>query len=174
MKKLTVVFLFLSFLFTAKSQINYKVSTDPKNSQVLIFQGLVEKSELQHEKSFDWFTLNQKGFTPDSNLVNALKMNKGRVSFLIFGGTWCDDTQFIIPKFYKAQELAGFSDTSIVFFGVDREKKSTGNLSQLFNIKNVPTIITLKEGKEVGRVVEYGKTGKWDAELAEIVKSNNL
>jgi hypothetical protein len=44
----------------------------------------------------------------------------------------------------------------------------------LFNIKNVPTIIALKEGKEVGRVVEYGKTGKWDAEVAEIVKSNNL
>ena len=170
MKKSTAVFLFLLFLLTAKSQNNYKVSTDPKNSQVLIFQGLVEKSELQQEKSFDWYTQNQKGFTPDSNLVNALKMNKGKVSFLIFGGTWCDDTQFILPKFYKAQELAGFSDTSIVFFGVDREKKSTGNLSQLFNIKNVPTIIVMKEGKEIGRVVEYGRTGKWDTELYEIVR----
>lgn len=170
MKKLIVLFLFLSFLFTAKSQNNYKVSNDPKNSQVLIFQGLVEKSELQQERSFDWFTQNQKGYNPDSNLVNALKLNQGKVSFLIFGGTWCDDTQFILPKFYKAQELAGFSDTSIVFFGVDREKKSTGNLSQLFNIKNVPTIIVMKEGKEVSRVVEYGKTGKWDTELYEVIK----
>ena len=170
MKKSTALFLFLSFLFTARSQNNYKVSTDPKNSQVLIFKGLVEKSELQQEKSFDWFAQNQKGFTPDSNLVNALKMNKDKVSFLIFGGTWCDDTQFILPKFYKTQELAEFSDTSIVFFGVDRDKKSIGNVSQLFNIKNVPTIIVMKEGKEVGRVVEYGKTGKWDAELAEMIR----
>ena len=170
MKKLIAVFLFLSVLFTAKSQNNFKVSTDSKNSQVLIFQGLVEKSDLQQEKSFDWFAQNQKGFIPDSNLVNALKIKKGKVSFLIFGGTWCDDTQFILPKFYKAQELADFSDTSIVFFGVDREKKSTGNLSQLFNIKNVPTIIVMKEGKEVGRVVEYGKTGKWDTELYEMIK----
>lgn len=170
MKKSTALFLFLSFLFTARSQNNYKVSTDPKNSQGLIFKGLVEKSELQQEKSFDWFAQNQKGFTPDSNLVNALKMNKDKVSFLIFGGTWCDDTQFILPKFYKTQELAEFSDTSIVFFGVDRDKKSIGNVSQLFNIKNVPTIIVMKDGKEVGRVVEYGKTGNWDAELAEMIK----
>ena len=170
MKNLIPVLLFLLSTLTVSSQNTYMVSTDPKNPQVLIFQGLVEKNALQQEKSFDWFTQNQKGYTPDSNLVNALKINKGKVSFLIFGGTWCDDTQFILPKFYKAQELAGFSDTSIVFFGVDREKKSTGNLSQLFNIKNVPTIIVMKEGKEIGRVVEYGKTGKWDAELYDLVK----
>jgi thiol-disulfide isomerase/thioredoxin len=170
MKQIVSVFLFLNIFFTVSSQSTYKITTDPKNSQVLIFQGLVEKSELQQEKSFDWVTQNPKGFIPDSNLVNALKLKKGKVSFLIFGGTWCDDTQFILPKFYKAQELASFSDTSIVFFGVDREKKSTGNLSQLFNIKNVPTIIVMKEGKEIGRVVEYGKTGKWDAELAEMIK----
>jgi len=170
MKKSISLFLFMLSTFAVSSQIKYMVSTDPKNSQVLIFQGLVEKTALQQEKSFDWFAQNQKEYTPDSNLVNTLKINKGKVSFLIFGGTWCDDTQFILPKFYKAQQLAGFSDTSIVFFGVDRDKKSIGNLSQLFNIKNVPTIIVMKEGKEVGRVVEYGKTGKWDAELFDLVK----
>ncbi len=170
MKKLFPIFLFLLSTLAVSSQNTYMVSTDPKNPQVLIFQGLVEKNALQQEKSFNWFAQNQKGFTPDSNLVNALKINKDKISFLIFGGTWCDDTQFILPKFYKAQELAGFSDTSIVFFGVDRDKKSTGNLSQLFNIKNVPTIIVMKEGKEIGRVVEYGKTGKWDAELYEMIK----
>jgi hypothetical protein len=28
----------------------------------------------------------------------------------------------------------------------------------------------MKDNKEIGRVVEYGKTGKWDVELAEILK----
>jgi len=29
----------------------------------------------------------------------------------------------------------------------------------------------MKDGKEVGRVVEYGKTGKWDTELGQILKN---
>ncbi len=36
-------------------------------------------------------------------------------------------------------------------------------------ITNVPTIIVLKNGKEVGRVVEYGASGKWDEELASLL-----
>ena len=38
-----------------------------------------------------------------------------------------------------------------------------------FNVVNVPTIIVMKDGKELGRVVEYGNTGKWDKELADIL-----
>jgi len=30
----------------------------------------------------------------------------------------------------------------------------------------------MKNGKELGRVVEYGKTGKWDKELADIINSH--
>ena len=170
MKKLIPVFSFLLLTLTVSSQNTYKISTDPKNAQVLIFQGLVSKSDLKQEKSFDWFSQNQKSYIPDSNLVNAMKSTKGKVSFLIFGGTWCDDTQFILPKFYKAQELADFPDSSVNFLGVDRDKKSIGNLSAFLNITNVPTIIAIKDGKELGRVVEYGKTGKWDVELYEIIK----
>ena len=170
MKKLVTVFSFLLLTFNVSSQNTYTTTTDPKNDQVLIFRGLVSKSDLKQEKSFDWFSQNQKRYIPDSNLVSAMKSNKGKVSFLIFGGTWCDDTQFILPKFYKAQELADFPDSSVNFFGVDRDKKSIGNLSAFLNITNVPTIIAIKDGKELGRVVEYGKTGKWDVELYEIIK----
>ncbi|HAI83817.1 MAG TPA: glycerophosphodiester phosphodiesterase, partial [Chitinophagaceae bacterium] len=39
-----------------------------------------------------------------------------------------------------------------------------------WNIINVPTFIVLdNNGKEVGRVVEYGKYGVIDKELGEIV-----
>ena len=33
----------------------------------------------------------------------------------------------------------------------------------------VPTIIVMKNGREIGRVVEYGKYGSFDKELGEIL-----
>jgi hypothetical protein len=31
----------------------------------------------------------------------------------------------------------------------------------------------MKKGKELGRVVEYGKTGNWDKELADIINEKS-
>ena len=53
--------------------------------------------------------------------------------------------------------------------GVDRSKKTIQHLAEAFGVINVPTIIVMKNGKEVGRVVEYGKYGLYDKELAEIL-----
>jgi hypothetical protein len=38
-----------------------------------------------------------------------------------------------------------------------------------WKIINVPTFIVLRDGQEVGRVVEYGNTGNIEKELAAIV-----
>jgi len=54
--------------------------------------------------------------------------------------------------------------------GVDRAKKTLSHLTEALNITNVPTIIVMKKGKEIGRVVEYGKYGLYDMELGEIIK----
>ena len=37
---------------------------------------------------------------------------------------------------------------------------------------NVPTFIVMKNGKEIGRVVEYGKTGQWDKEIGEVINAS--
>jgi hypothetical protein len=55
--------------------------------------------------------------------------------------------------------------------GVDRSKKTLSHLAEAMNIVDVPTIIVMKDGKEAGRVVEYGKYGLFDKELGEIIAS---
>jgi len=76
----------------------------------------------------------------------------------------------IVPQFFKLQEMSGVPDSLITFFGVNRKKKSLEGIAEAFGITNVPTIIVMKNGKEIGRVVEYGKKGQWDKELAEIIR----
>ena len=67
------------------------------------------------------------------------------------------------------KEAAGISQDHITLLGVDRNKKTIQHLSEIFQIINVPTIIVLKQGKEIGRVVEYGKSGMFDKDLGEII-----
>ena len=140
-----------------------------QDSEGKILKGFVTRQQLSGDSAFKWFAENQKGYSPYAAALQTLKSNKDSVQFLVFGGTWCHDTQFILPKFFSLSEAAGISQNQITLLGVDRSKKTIQNLSERFNIINVPTIIVLKGGKEIGRVVEYGKTGMFDRELGEII-----
>lgn len=141
-----------------------------KDSDGIVLNGIISKYILQNDPAFNWYSGSQSAYTPDTTAVNAMALSKDKVRYIIFGGTWCSDTQFILPKFFKLQELSGVADNSISFFAMNRDKKTLGNVGDAFNIINVPTIIVMKDGKEIGRVVEYGKSGKWDKDLAELFK----
>ena len=169
MKKF-LVFVMMSFIFkNANAQTPYTSSVDDRN--VTILNGIVTKYAIENNKVFaGWYGPNQSTYKPEAATLNAMEAAKGKVQFVVFGGTWCEDTQNILPKFFKLQELSGVSDNAVSFFAVDRKKHTLGNLNDAFKITNVPTIIVMKDGKEMGRVVEYGKTGKWDKELADMIK----
>ena len=168
--KFLTTFAFVFFMQTMNAQTPYTIVKDEKNPGGLIYTGLINKYTLINEASFTWYNENQKNYKPSTELLNGFEAAKSKVHFVVFGGTWCDDTQFILPKFFKLQQLSGVPDSSISFFGVNREKKTIENVSTAFNITNVPTIIVMKSGKEIGRVVEYGKSGEWDKELLELIK----
>ncbi|MEO7306537.1 MAG: thioredoxin family protein [Ferruginibacter sp.] len=170
MKKYLLIILFLIPATGAVfAQAQYEASKDPKHPEVKVAKGLVNKYMIQNDTAFKWFVQNQAGYRPDTATLNAFERAKGKYQFVVFGGTWCEDTQFILPKFFNLQEKSGTPDEAVTFFGVDRSKNSLGNIAKAFNITLVPTIIVMQSGKEIGRVVEYGKTGKWDKELASIL-----
>jgi thiol-disulfide isomerase/thioredoxin len=152
-------------LHTADAQTNYTSEDDPKQPGAFLYKGRITHYLLANTPAFGWYATGQSAFKPSVSFLNALESARGKVRFLIFGGTWCEDTQSILPKFFKAQTAAGFPDSDLTFYAVDRSKKTIGNEAQTYAITNVPTIIVLRDGKEIGRVVEYGKTGKWEEEL---------
>jgi len=144
-----------------------EISRDANGNKIL--KGFITKQELATDSSFTWFAQNQQGYTPDQNALQLLKANRDSVNILAFGGTWCGDTKYILPKFFVLADAAGLSQEHITLLGVDHDKKTIQHLSEAFGITNVPTIIIMKNGKEVGRVVEYGHTGLFDKDLAEIL-----
>ena len=177
MKNLLIKCLFTALLFYASSalfaQAQYEISHDTENKNVKVLRGILNKYLIQNDTAFQWYAPNQQYFQPDTAIINAFaKVKAANIQFIIFGGTWCEDTQFILPRFFKIQEMSGVPDNNITLFGVNRSKVSLGHIAEALGVINVPTIIVLKDGKELGRVVEYGKTGKWDKDLADIINGH--
>ena len=72
-------------------------------------------------------------------------------------GTWCGDSKRETPHFYKILEQTDFNLNNLELITVDVSKKTPDNLQKGFDIKRVPTFIFYRDGKEIGRYVEYAR-----------------
>ena len=160
----------LSIFYNAFGQ-SFETAEDRTGRKML--KGFITDSILLADStSFSWFAEHEKMYEPKDNLIKTFATQKDSVNYLIFGGTWCADTHYVIPRFYKIIEQAKVDKTRITFFALDRTKNDAAHFAFNFNILHVPTIIILKNGKEIGRVVEYGTSGRFDEELAGILRSH--
>jgi thiol-disulfide isomerase/thioredoxin len=169
-KYLLLLPLFLLFHLIGHTQTAFERITDPQTGSTLL-KGILSRELLEQEKTFPWMHKQQKGYRPDSQCVRYLNEYKDSIHFLVFMGTWCEDSQVLIPQFFQLVDSAGFNNSNITILGVDRNKETLGRLSAGFLIDRIPTFIILKGGKEIGRVVEYGKSGRYDHDLSLILKA---
>jgi thiol-disulfide isomerase/thioredoxin len=170
MKKLNILILSAFVSFTVFGQTQYEVFSEKPNERT--YKGILSLDIIQKD-SFFHYADNLKGYTPNSSALSAFRQNTDTIQVLAFLGTWCDDSQFIIPKLFTLLDSARFPMENVTLIGVDRKKKTISHLSDAFKIKHVPTLIVMKDGKEIGRVVEYGKSGMFDKELGDIISGKN-
>lgn len=168
MKKLSalVITLFASQLLF--SQVQYEVSKDPKNGQKTL-RGILSREILQNDTSFSWMHSNISWYKPNAECVTNLTAVKDSIQLLVFIGTWCEDSQIILPQLFKMLDQIKFPANRLTILGIDRNKQTLGSLSDALGITKAPTIMVMKNGKEKGRVEEFGKYGLYDKELAEIL-----
>lgn len=175
MKNLVVLFFaLLSINLVTKAQSSvpafYVILKDSAHENKKMLKGIITKNDLINDTAFSWYAESQRIYPhPDADAVAAFSNNRDKIYILFFGGTWCEDTHFILPKFYKIQEASGFPDSRVTVFALDHKMSTTGNIAKALDIKHTPTIVVMKDGKELGRVVEYGKSGHWEKELVQII-----
>ena len=175
MKKIFIQAFIILFLFFSFTKISAQTQAKPyqtiMDGNAKILKGLLNRADIEKDTSFNWFKQNYNLGMANVPAVTAFQRNAAKFQVVIFAGTWCEDTQNLLPIFYRLVDKSNFPDSSITLIGVDRAKNTLNNLSSAFQIKEVPTFIIMKDGKEIGRVVEYGKYGQIDKELGEIVDS---
>ncbi|MGZ8541467.1 MAG: thioredoxin family protein [Chitinophagaceae bacterium] len=171
MQKSLFLLLFVFAINKGFTQTQYEVLKDYVEGGKIL-KGVISKDILASDTSFKWYLQNRKPYTGNKEITAAFAKQKDSVQLVIFFGTWCEDSHTILPQLFSFLDAAGFSDDRITLIGVDRNKKTISHVTDAFNIINVPTIMVMKDGKELGRIVEYGRYGMVEKELAEIVDKN--
>lgn len=165
MKKL-IVLIFLSMSFCSiNAQINF-----PPPPEVMLL-GKQPFSALKGNADFAWFDSGVMSYPPTPAYIDSLKKIKKPYTLYVLGGTWCDDTQKLLPQLYAVLKTYGKNvDTEVTLYFVDRDKKSPEGTESKYELKNVPTIIVLdKTNTEIGRIVESVKVSV-EADLLQILK----
>lgn len=134
-----------------------------------IISGKINRSILETDTAFAWFNENMKWGEADATAIAAIQKNASKFSLVVVIGTWCHDSNNLLPKLYRLLDKSGYPDSKVLLIAVDRNKKAYKNLQEKYSITNTPTFIVMQNGKEVGRVTEYGKTGYMEKELGEII-----
>src|SRR6476661_6776234 len=145
MKKFLLATLVVTTLnYSAFSQGQFQLLSERPNEKT--YKGIISRDILLGDTSFKWMSY-ARNFAGDKNAVEGLKKNKDSIQLLVFMGTWCEDSQDIVPKFFKMTDVAGFPQDRITLIGVDRKKTTLSHLTEALGITNVPTILVMKNGK---------------------------
>jgi thiol-disulfide isomerase/thioredoxin len=93
-------------------------------------------------------------YVPEPRYADPLGPYIKDADILVFVATWCDDSRQWIPLLIKLCQAKGVDPKHLKIVGLDRDKHSPGHEEQPYNIVKVPTVIFLKNGLEMGRIVE--------------------
>ncbi len=167
--KFFITALLLTICMNASAQsARFDTSTDAKNGSV-VYRGRISFSDLKDEKTFTWMKTGYDEYKPDEKAIDYLKYYMSGVSMVVFMGTWCSDSQDMIPRLEKVIDMAAFPKEQVVVYGVDRSKTTKNGEEKKYNITLVPTVILFKDNTEIGRITETVQKSV-EADLAGMIK----
>jgi thiol-disulfide isomerase/thioredoxin len=151
--KFTALLLLVLFFSCGTGPGHDAVQMPDGNSFILV--GATSFAPLREPPYSDWFDPSYESFTPDAAKIESLKPLLEDVEIVTFLGTWCEDSHREIPKFVKILEATNFPVQEIEVISMTRDKTTPQNYEEDLDITNIPTLIFYKDGKELGRIVEF-------------------
>lgn len=131
------------------------VDDNVDDNGIAILLGTQERVTLESEPYNEWFMNSYKNHTIDVASLTAIKEGLKDVGITIFMGTWCEDSQREVPAFFKILDEVDYESETVKLITVSEDKTAPEELVKGKYITNVPTFIFMKDGQELGRMVEY-------------------
>ena len=76
------------------------------------------------------------------------------ISVVIMFGTWCHDSKREVPKMLRILDSAGVGIEQISLIGVDTNKAEPKGREKLYNLRNTPTLILLKNTQKKLMIIQ--------------------
>ena len=137
-KILFTVFFFVVNIFAETDNLSRKNILGDTTTDILFKQYPIFKSKY---KSYEVNTMYDLSIIRD-------------MDFVIMFGTWCHDSKREVPRMLRILDSAGVRTEQISLIGVDTNKEEPKGQEKTYNLRNTPTLILLKNGEEVGRIIE--------------------
>ncbi|UZO82580.1 thioredoxin family protein [Aquimarina sp. ERC-38] len=164
-----IILIIISGMLWISCGTSGKVSTTTPESVPEVSDSKLAKKEadvligVQTREAFtvapysNWFTSNYTNYKPKSDVITQLTPLLKNTQIKAFMGTWCSDSQRETPTFYKILDATDYDSDNLELVTVTRNKDTPEGLEKGLQIERVPTFIFYKNGKEVGRYVEYAR-----------------
>lgn len=127
---------------------------EPKPIAPEFLTGEKTMNDLQQAPCDVWFIPGYENYNPDQETIIKLKNLPEDITIKIVMGTWCEDSQNQVPRFYQILKQISFDLKKAMLITVDRSKTTPEHLEAGLNITNVPTFIIYKNEEEINRIVE--------------------
>lgn len=123
------------------------------SQQVLV--GEVSGEDLLAQ--FPAFMAEYQSYQPSKAELEAVAALEHDTLLVLFG-TWCHDSEREVPRLLKTLDKSGLDVPEFTLFAVDRKKSDHVGMAKKHELKYTPTFILLRDGEEIGRVVERAST----------------
>lgn len=167
MKHLLLIAIIIGLGILTRAESEYTVSTDGAHK---ILKGLISRDMLEKDTAFSWFYQNRRTYAPDAAQTAVIRAKAPQVQFLVFTGTWCEEAQYILPRFFALMDAADVRPDQVTLIGVDPSKKTVHNLTEAMHITAIPTFIVLKDNKEIGRISPADRNSSWEKDLVSLLQ----
>ncbi|MBR9978970.1 MAG: thioredoxin family protein [Bacteroidetes bacterium] len=101
-----------------------------------------------------WFGEDFMTYQPVRQYVERIPEFLEDVEIVCVLGTWCSDSRREVPRMIRILQSQNLPPEKMRMIGVDQRKRDPDGETAAFDIERVPTFIFLRDGVEIGRIVE--------------------
>ncbi|MEO8360410.1 MAG: hypothetical protein ABI672_10305 [Vicinamibacteria bacterium] len=147
--------------------------TKPSSSGTPMLIGAVTRADLEAAPFSEWYQSRHDGYRPAVDTIAELKTRLADVSVEVYFGTWCGDSKRQVPRLLRILRDTGFDERRLSMYGLSdlpmEFKQAPEHPEAKRRIHRTPTIVIVRDGREIGRIVETPGT-TLEADILAITK----